>query len=133
MEYRHKITFYKGLPNEITWEIFVDFENNAKQYTASTHCLQTTQPCWTITGYATSALALTSMNNHVVNYVRAIPNATFEVLCHPEEANQIVLSVTCLAKSWNISVVSGTAQPKSGTANNYNTTVLNCWNAIMNY
>jgi hypothetical protein len=132
VEYRRIATFNQGTPQEITWDIFIDFNDN-QQYVANAHCLTKTQPCWAITGYTTSILALDSMNSHVVNYIRLIPNATFQVICYPEEANQIVLSVTCLAKSWNIQVVSGTANPQSGTGKNYNDTVLNAWNAIMTY
>ena len=144
MEYRHQLIFNQGLSNEISWEIYIDYETGFPQfqYIAEAHCLtnkifplerETVEPCWQITGYATSSLALTSMNNHIVNYIKALTTPTFQVICYPEEPNQIVLSVTCLAKTWNIQVVSGTAQPKSGTGNNYNTTVLNCWNAIMTY
>ena len=131
MEHRHQITFYKGQPNEITWEIFVSYEPNY-QYIANSHRLVGNDVCWVVTGYATSALAFTSMNNHVVNYIRLIPNATFEVLCHPEET-EIKLQVTCASKTWNIQVISGTANPSNGTGKNYNDTVLNCWNQILTY
>ena len=135
MEYRHQMTFNQGLPQEIVWDIYVDYEVGFPQfqYIAEAHCLTLTEPCWVVTGYTTSSLALTSMNNHVVNYIRGLTTPTFQVICYPEEPNQIVLIVTCLVKTWNISVISGTAQPKNGTGNNYNTTVLNCWNAIMTY
>lgn len=133
MEYRRIAKFNIGTPQEIEWDIYVDYESPVNKYVASSHCLTKTQPCWAISGYADSASALTSMNNHIVNYIRLIPNAVFQVRCNPELPNEIVLSVTCLAKSWNIQVVSGTAQPKNGTGKNYNDTVLNCWNAIMTY
>lgn len=132
MEYRHWVTFNLGTPQEITWEIFVVYEPNS-QYIANAHCIQKTQPCWVVTGYTTENLALESMNNHVVNYIRLIPNATFQVVCHPEEANQITLQVTCTSKTWNIAVTGGTANPSNGTGKNYNDTVLNCWNQIMTY
>ena len=143
MEYRHIITFNQGTPQEIVWDIYVDYETVFPQfqYIAEAHCLtnkpsplerETLEPCWKITGYATSSLALTSMNNHVVTYIRNLTNPTFQVICHPEET-EIVLSVSCLAKTWDISVVSGTASPQNGTGKNYNETVLNCWNAIMTY
>lgn len=132
MEYRHQIIFNEGTPQETLWNIFVDYKPNL-QYIAAVHCLTRTEPCWVETGYATSDLALTSMNNHVVNYIRNLPNATFKVECHPEESNLIVLSVTCTSTTWNIQVVSGTASPQNGTGRNYNETVLNCWNAIMTY
>jgi len=135
MEYRRVCTFNQGLPEEIVWDIYVDYEtsNPQFQYIAEAHCLTLTQPCWMVTRYTTSSLALTSMNNHVVTYIRGLTTPTFQVVCYPEELNQIVLSVTCLAKTWDIQVISGNAQPQSGTGNNYNATVLNCWNAIMTY
>jgi len=131
MNYRRVATFNQGLPNEIVWEIYVDFETVQSQYIAEAHCLTLTQPCWVVTGYTTSDLALTSMNNHIVNYIKLTPNATFQVICNPD--NPIVLNVTCASKTWNIAVVSGVASPKSGTGTNYANTVLNMWNGVMSY
>ena len=135
MEYRHTATFNIGTPQEVSWDIYVDYEssNPQFQYIAEAHCLNLTQSCWIATGYITSALALTEMNNHVVNYIKLLPNAVFRVICYPESANQIVLNITCTAKTWNIQVISGVAEPKSGTGTNYTNTVLNVWNAIMAY
>jgi hypothetical protein len=131
MEYRRIATFNQGTPQEIVWDIYVDYETAQSQYIAEAHCLTRTEPCWVVTGYATPALALTSMNNHIVNYIKLIPNAVFQVVCNPD--NPITLNVTCLAKSFDIHVVSGTASPQSGTGTNYANTVLKMWNAIMTY
>jgi hypothetical protein len=135
MTNRRLATFNVGLPTEISWDIYVDFEAGSPQflYIAEAHCLTRTEPCWVVTGYATAALALTSMNTHIVNYVKLMPNAAFRVTCYPGEAGEIVLNVTTAAKSWQIAVMSGTAAPTSGTAGNYNNTVIAMWNAVMSY
>lgn len=135
MESRHLATFNVGLPTEVTWDIYVDFEagNPQFQYIAEAHCLTRTEPCWVVTGYATAALALTSMNNHVVNYIKLIPNAAFRCVCRPGEATEVTLNVTTAAKSWQIAVVSGAGAPSSGTGGNYGQTVTNVWNKIMTY
>ena len=132
METSNIVTFNKSTPQEISWEVFVAYEPG-NLYVAQSHCLTRIQPCWIVNGYTTESLALADMNNHIVTYIRNIPNATFEVICHPEETNQVVLNVTCLAKTWDVQVVSGTATPQNGTGKNYNETVLNCWNKIRTY
>ena len=134
MEYRRIATFNQGTPQEIVWDIYVDYETNSPQfqYIAEAHCLTRTEPCWVVTGYTTPALALTSMNNHIVNYIKLLPNAVFQVVCNPD-TNPITLKITCAAKAFDIQVASGTASPQSGTGTNYSNTVLKAWNAIMTY
>lgn len=135
MDSRHLVTVNVGLPTEVAWDIYVDFEVASPQfqYIAEAHCLTRTEPCWVVTGHATAALALAAMNSHVVNYLRLLPNAAFRVVCRPGEATEVTLDVTTAAKSWAIAVVSGAGAPSSGTGSNYNQTVTNVWNKVMTY